>query len=144
MPNRIPISAASEVGKKHDCRQIILLAFDGESTHIVTWGKSADDYSQAADGGNMLKKKWGWPECNDQPSRVRKLLDRVKELESVAEREIEWSVQIPPEDYLDCWSVSSYASREEAESVLGKLDDPTAFIRWRYKAIAAGPWERPK
>lgn len=73
MPKRIPISAAKKVAQDHDCRQVILLAWDGQLTHIVTYGKTADDCAQAATGGNLLKAKWGWPECNDQPSRVRVL-----------------------------------------------------------------------
>jgi hypothetical protein len=73
MPKRIPVTAASNVGRAHDCRQVIVLAWDGERTHIVTWGKTIDDCSQAADGGNVLKARWGWPESNNQPSRVRKL-----------------------------------------------------------------------
>jgi hypothetical protein len=93
MPARIPISAASDVGKKHKCKQVILLAFDDEGrTHVTTWGRSADDCAQAAAGGNMLKKKWGWPECNDQPSRVRELQsevsdlrDRIKEMQACLE-----------------------------------------------------------
>jgi hypothetical protein len=81
MPQRIPISAARTVGQKYDCRQVILLAWDGELTHIVTWGKTLKDCSYAAEGGNRLKEKWGWPESNDQPSRVRRLQDRITELE---------------------------------------------------------------
>lgn len=86
MPSRIPIKAARVVGLEYDRKQVILLAFDGELTHIVTWGKTIDDCSQAADGGNLLKEKWGWPECNDQPSRVRKLQERVRELEAQLKR----------------------------------------------------------
>ena len=86
MPKHMPVKAASEVGKQYDCRQVILLAWDGELTHIVTWGKTVGDCSQAAEGGNRLKEKWGWPECNDQPSRVRKLQDRVQELEDMLKR----------------------------------------------------------
>jgi hypothetical protein len=78
MAKRIPISAARRVAKDNDCRQVIILAWDGELTHIVTYGKSADDCAQAAQGGNLLKQKWGWPECNDQPSRVRKLQEQLK------------------------------------------------------------------
>jgi len=70
---KLPIKAARDISKQYNLRQVILLAWDGELTHIVTYGKSKEDCSQAADGGNMLKQKWGWPECNDQPSRVRKL-----------------------------------------------------------------------
>jgi hypothetical protein len=81
MPLRIPISAARSIGKNFDCRQVIVLAWDGERTHIVTWGSTLEDCSQAADGGNRLKEKWGWPESNDQPSRVRRLQSRVYELE---------------------------------------------------------------
>ena len=82
MPERIPIKAAREVAKGYSCRQVIVLAWDGELTHIVTYGESTEDCAQAAAGGNMLKQKWGWPECNDQPSRVKKL-----EKELAAERE---------------------------------------------------------
>lgn len=81
MPKRIPIKVAKNVAEETNCQQVILLAWDGKRTHIVTYGKTADDCAQAAAGGNMLKDKWGWPECNDQPSRVRVLEKRVKELE---------------------------------------------------------------
>jgi hypothetical protein len=77
---RIPVKAASNIGKEYNAKQVILLVWDGELTHIVTWGKTVDDCSQAADGGNMLKQKWGWPECNDQPSRVKKLEAEVAQL----------------------------------------------------------------
>lgn len=73
MPKRIPIEAAKAVAKGHDCRQVIILAWDGELTHVVTYGKTVNDCAQAAEGGNMLKAKLGWPKCNDQPSRVVKL-----------------------------------------------------------------------
>lgn len=81
-PKRIPITVAKDVANKCDMRQIILLGWDGDKTHIATYGKSRDDCAQAAAGGNMLKAKWGWPECNDQPSRVKKLEQRVRDLES--------------------------------------------------------------
>ena len=81
MPKRIPISAARQIAKDFNCRQVILLAYDNErTTHIVTYGRSLEDCYQAAAGGNMLKERWGWPECNDQPSRVRKLQAALNEL----------------------------------------------------------------
>lgn len=83
MPKRIPIKAARDVGREHGLQQVILVAWDGELTHVVTWGKTVEDCSQAADGGNRVKTALGWPEslCQDQPSRVRKLQERVKQLE---------------------------------------------------------------
>jgi hypothetical protein len=74
------IRIAREVAEQTASRQVILIAWDGELTHIVTYGKTADDCAQAAAGGNMLKEKWGWPECNDQPSRVRKLEREIEKL----------------------------------------------------------------
>ena len=81
MPNRIPVSAAKAVGEAHNCQQVILLAWDGKLTHVVTWGKTTEDCAQAATGGNLLKEKWGWPECNDQPPRVRALERKILELQ---------------------------------------------------------------
>lgn len=82
MPNKVPVRAAREVADKHDLRQVILIGWDGKLTHIVTYGKSTEDCAQAAHGGNLLKKKWGWPECNDQPPRVRKLEKEIEELKA--------------------------------------------------------------
>jgi len=77
---RIPVKAAKDIATQFNLRQVILLAWDGKLTHVVTYGKTVDDCSQAADGANALKKKWGWPECNDQPSRVKKLQSALTEL----------------------------------------------------------------
>lgn len=78
MPKRIPFKAAETLGKELGCRQVILLAFDGERTHIVTWGKTVEDCAQAAQGGNLLKDKWGWPaDTKSQPSRVQAILKAV-------------------------------------------------------------------
>ncbi|SIO37222.1 hypothetical protein SAMN05444166_4175 [Singulisphaera sp. GP187] len=90
MPNRIPILAASDIAKAHGCSQVIVLAWDGKKTHVVTYGESVEDCDQAAQGGNRVKVALGWPEslCNEEPSRVKKLKDenydlkvKIKELE---------------------------------------------------------------
>lgn len=74
MPKRIPITAAKRVAQEHGCRQVIILAWDGERTHVVTYGKTIDDCRQAAEGGNDLKRVLGWPEelCNAKPARLRR------------------------------------------------------------------------
>jgi hypothetical protein len=80
MPKRIPIKAAENVGKEHGCRQVILLAFDGVLTHVVTWGATVEDCAQAAQGGNILKDKWGWPaDTKTQPSRVHAILSAISQ-----------------------------------------------------------------
>jgi len=83
MPKRIPIAAAKAVGKKYpDVRQVILIAWDGDNTHVVTWGRSVEDCAQAAHGGNLAKNQFGWPEelCRDEPARVKLLRKEIAEL----------------------------------------------------------------
>lgn len=83
--SRLPIKALKAMGNTYD--QDILIVFgvdrDGETTHIATWGRTLDDCSRAADWGNKIKEKLGWPKSLfAQPSRVRTLQARVKELEA--------------------------------------------------------------
>lgn len=82
---RIPITALKELASKYNLSHIILFAHHpGENKdHIVTYGKTLEDCSQAADFGNALKDLLGWPQSlHTQPSRVRQLQKRIKELES--------------------------------------------------------------
>lgn len=74
MPKRIPIAAAKKIAKDHDLRQVVLVAWDGSLTHVVTYGKTVLECDQAAMGGDRIKKILGWPESlNATPSRVKKL-----------------------------------------------------------------------
>ncbi len=81
MPKRIPIKALKDLSKEQGLTHAILYAYDGESSHVVTYGKNAEQCSQAADFGNKMKKGLGWPESlQQQPSRVRKLQDQNRKL----------------------------------------------------------------
>lgn len=83
MPAKIPITAAKRVAIEHACRQVIIMAWDGERTHCVTYGNTVADCDQAAQGGNRIKAALGWPETlMAEPSRVKKLKSRIKELEA--------------------------------------------------------------
>lgn len=83
---RLPIKAAKDLAKQYNQKQVILATWDGERTHIVTYGVSIEDCSQAAQGGNKIKDALGWPkDLRDEPPRVKKLQDRIKELESYIE-----------------------------------------------------------
>ncbi len=48
MPKRIPITTAKEVAKKHDLSQVLLIGWDGERVHLVTYGKTKADCEKAA------------------------------------------------------------------------------------------------
>lgn len=74
MPKRIPIAAAKRLAQAHGCRQVIILAWDGKETHVVTYGETKGDCIQAAEGGNKVKRALGWPEdlCKAEPYRARR------------------------------------------------------------------------
>lgn len=79
---RLPIKIAREVAKANGLRQVILCAWDGKQTHIVTYGVTAEDCAQAAQGGNYIKAALGWPkDLNAEPKRVLALQRRIDELE---------------------------------------------------------------
>lgn len=82
MPKNIPVSAAREVARAYDCRQVILLAWDGFRTHVVTYGDTIEACDQAAAGGNRVKKALGWTDdsCNAEPPRVKKLKEENAKL----------------------------------------------------------------
>ncbi len=48
MPKRIPISTAKEVADKHNLKQILLIGYDGDLVHVVTYGKTKADCEAAA------------------------------------------------------------------------------------------------
>lgn len=84
MNTRIPITSAKEVATKYDLTQVIIVAWDGEKTHVVTYGKSITDCDQAARGGEFIKKALGWPQelWRTEPPRVKRLKQRIEELEA--------------------------------------------------------------
>lgn len=83
MPRRIPIAAARALASEQGLTQVILAAWDGRRTHIVTYGVSVTDCDQAALGGEKIKAALGWPAAaNVLPSRVAALQRRVQRLEA--------------------------------------------------------------
>ena len=78
MPKRIPIAAAKRFAQEHGLTQVIIGAWDGKLTHVVTYGKTLTDCEQAAKGGNLFKRAMGWPEdmCNDVPARAHPTPER--------------------------------------------------------------------
>ena len=84
MPDRLPILDAKEIAHKRGLRQVILLAWDGERSHVVTYGKSVEDCDQAAQGGEKMKKLMGWPNWEAQPSRVKRLSDALTPFANIA------------------------------------------------------------
>lgn len=48
MGKRIPIAEARRVADAHNLRQVLLIGFDGELVHIVTYGKTKADCVLAA------------------------------------------------------------------------------------------------
>ncbi|MGB3749410.1 MAG: hypothetical protein WA961_14520 [Rhodanobacter sp.] len=81
--SRLPLSAAETVARDHDFLQVIVLAWDGQQTCVATYGTTAEQSAQAAEGGNRIKRALGWPEsmCDAVSAQVQRLRDRIAELE---------------------------------------------------------------
>jgi hypothetical protein len=68
----------------HD--QVLVFAWNRKTgtQHVTTWGRSAEDCDQIAQGGNHVKHELlGWPQSKAcaEPHRVKLLKARIKELE---------------------------------------------------------------
>jgi hypothetical protein len=48
MPKRIPILAAENIADKYNLKQVLLIGWDGERVHVVTYGKTKADCEAAA------------------------------------------------------------------------------------------------
>lgn len=59
MPKRIPIAEAKRVAQAQDCKQVAIVAWDGERTHVVTYGVDKQQCAQAARLGYLIKKMLG-------------------------------------------------------------------------------------
>ena len=78
----IPVSSAQALAESLDLRQVVIVAWDGDKTHVVTYGGSAADSDNAAKAGNQVKKMLGWPEnLQSESPKVLQLQERVAELE---------------------------------------------------------------
>ena len=69
----------------HD--QVLVFAWSRKTgtQHVTTWGRSAEDCDQMAQGGNHVKRELlGWPQSKAcaEPNRVKMLKARIKELEA--------------------------------------------------------------
>lgn len=84
---RIPIKAAKEIANKFGFTHIIIFAYNPDLQHITTYGKSVEACDEAAVFGNKIKDFLEWPESlRAEPSRVRKLKERIKYLETKIKR----------------------------------------------------------
>lgn len=82
-PNRLPIKIAKTIAHAYGQRQVIIITWDGQKEHCVTYGQSEEDCASAAAGGNRIKSALGWPESlQAEPRRVQKLKDRIWRLEA--------------------------------------------------------------
>ena len=54
MPKRIPITAAKRVAEEQGLKQVVLIAFDGDRVHVVTYGVTKKDCAAAAAGGRWI------------------------------------------------------------------------------------------
>lgn len=82
---KIPIKELENIAKKYNLSHVIMLAYSPNdiTEHIVTYGETIENCSDAADYGNKLKDVLGWPESlKTHPNRVKQLLKKIEDLEN--------------------------------------------------------------
>ena len=116
MPKRMPVKSAKEVADKYCCRQVIICAWDGDLTHVVTYGKSQEDCAQAAIGGALMKKTMEWPEkfWGKEPKHVAKLKEQIEELKKKSQDYYELLYSLGCRESCMGW-VNELAERNERE-----------------------------
>lgn len=127
-PKRIPISTAKAVANLHPhLRQVILVAWDGSRTHVVTYGRSVEECDQAAIGGDRVKAALGWPASlqGAAPSRVKALQRRVTESAATIEALVD--------------ACARYLETAARESVLDEYP-PDELLRRLARDLRDGAW----
>lgn len=78
----IPIKVLKEISQKYGYDHIICFATKKKIQYIATYGNTLQSCDEAAQFGDKLKDKLGWPESlHAIPSRVKTIQKRIKELE---------------------------------------------------------------
>jgi hypothetical protein len=54
---KIPVSTAKLVAKKHKLKQCLLIGWDGEMVHVVTYGETPEDCRLAAQAQDFWTSK---------------------------------------------------------------------------------------
>lgn len=81
---RLPIKALKDLANKYGYSHVVVYAYDSKNQmqHIATYGRNIYECDQAAQFGNFMKDTLHWPESlHATPNRVKKLQERIKELE---------------------------------------------------------------
>jgi hypothetical protein len=82
MSKNVPFAALKRLSKEYDLDHIIMFSTQGDTQWVTTYGNTLKACDEAAQFGNEMREKLGWPESlKREPSRVRKLQARIKELE---------------------------------------------------------------
>jgi len=82
MSKKVPYAALKRLSKEYDLDHVIMFATQGKTQWVTTYGNTLRACDEAAQFGNEMREKLGWPEhLKKEPSRVRKLQARIKELE---------------------------------------------------------------
>ena len=81
---KIPIKVLKELAQKYGYSHVVMFAAGSKNMqYIATYGRRIKDCDQAAQFGDLMKDVLGWPEkLHAAPSRVRRLQERIKELEA--------------------------------------------------------------
>lgn len=73
MPKRIPVSVAKNVARLQGLKQVLVIGWDGESTHVVTYGETKLDCELAAQAQDFWQgriREFSFTETIDPDARL--------------------------------------------------------------------------
>lgn len=76
----ISVSVAQDVAEANNWKQVIIFGWDGQETSIITWGLTATDSAQAAEGSNQITRHWDWPNYPVISSEIQAMHDTISSL----------------------------------------------------------------
>lgn len=81
MPDKIPYEKAEKFARENECKVVVILAWDGSNSHVVTWGESAEQSDFAADTGHQMRCVLNWKDnMYVDSSKVKALKDEIESL----------------------------------------------------------------
>ena len=77
---RVPVKAAKNLCEENGLRQVIVIGWDGEKQHIVTYGMTKKECEEAAYASNILQEYFSWPEDyrHDVPKQIAEIKKMIK------------------------------------------------------------------
>ena len=89
---RIPVAAAKAVAQEHGLRQVLLVGYDGQMVHVVTYGATKEDCEAAAKAQDFWQghiREFTFSGSTGEGLALKRILDGLWEQDRERERQLD-------------------------------------------------------